>query len=327
MILSVSRRTDIPAFYSEWFLNRVRAGFVDVINPFNLKQVSRTRITPDVVDCIVFWTKDAAPMIECLDELKAYKYFFQFSITPYDRDVEPGLLRNQSKNDIIKTFQRLSEKIGKDKVIWRYDPILLTGEHLFGDECREYSIDWHFEKFAEMLSQLAPYTNRCVISFLDLYTKTRHNTQRLAIHDITAAEMREIARGFAQIADGSGVELQTCSEKIDLEEFGIRHGACIDKEIIEHVIGEKIDIEKDKAQRQECGCMTSVDIGQYDTCVHLCAYCYANFRPNLAVNNFKNHNPKNSVLFGEIRSDAKITERQAKPLKKLSRIQQPSLFD
>ena len=305
MIISASRRTDIPAFYGEWFFNRLKAGFVDVVNPFNLKQVSRISLKPQVVDCIVFWTKNAAPIIDRLDELKDYKFFFQFSITPYDKDVEPGLLANQSKDDIIRTFQRLSKKIGKDKVIWRYDPILLSPTH---------SVDWHFERFAYFADKLAPYTNRCVISFLDLYTKTKHNTQPLGIRDISVDEMRKLASGISQIAGGR-FKLQTCSEKIDLEEFGISHGACIDKDIVEHVIDAAIDVDKDKTQRQECGCMASVDIGQYDTCTHLCAYCYANFRPQAALKNFSEHNPEATSLFGDIRDDAKITERKMKPLK------------
>lgn len=313
MIISASRRTDIPALYGEWFFNRLKAGFVDVVNPFNQKQVSRISLKPQVVDCIVFWTKNAAPIIDRLDELKDYKFYFQFTITPYDEDVEPGLLRNQSKTDIIRTFQRLSKKIGRDKVIWRYDPILLSPTH---------SVDWHFDQFEYFVKNLAPYTNRCVISFLDLYAKTKHNTQPLRIRDISVDEMRELALGISQIADGK-IEVQSCSEKIDLAEFGISHGACIDKDIIEHVIGAEIDIAKDKTQREECGCMASVDIGQYDTCTHLCAYCYANFRPQIAAENFKAHDPEASSLFGKIRDDATITERKMKPLKIL---RQQSLF-
>ena len=313
MIISASRRTDIPALYGEWFFNRIKAGFVDVVNPFNQKQVSRIPLNPKVVDCIVFWTKNAAPIIDRLDELKGYKFYFQFTITPYGADVEPGLLANQSKTDIIRTFQKLSNKIGRDKVIWRYDPILLSKHH---------SIDWHFDQFAYFVDKLAPYTNRCVISFLDLYTKTKHNTQPLGIRDVSVDEMKLLAQGISQIADGK-IEVQSCSEKIDLDEFGIRHGACIDREIIEHVIGAKIDVDKDKTQRLECGCMSSVDIGQYDTCTHLCAYCYANFRPQLAAANFSRHKPEATSLFGEIRSDAKITERKMKPLKIVT---QPTLF-
>ena len=313
MIISASRRTDIPALYVEWFFNRIKAGFVDVVNPFNLKQVSRVSLKPQVVDCIVFWTKNAAPIIDRLDELKAYKFYFQFTITPYDADVEPGLLRHQSKSDIIRTFRQLSKKIGRDKVVWRYDPILLS---------RKHSIDWHFDQFAYFVDKLAPYTKRCVISFLDLYAKTMHNTQPLGIRDISVDEMKLLAQGISQIADGK-IEVQSCSEKIDLDEFGIRHGACIDREIVERVIGAKIDVDKDKTQRLECGCMSSVDIGQYDTCTHLCAYCYANFRPQIAIKNNANHNPKNSSMTRDF-SDEKNVPFIKKAVK-LKRVQ-PNLF-
>lgn len=321
MILSVSRRTDIPAFYSEWFFNRVKAGFADVINPFNANKFSRVPINPEIVDCIVFWTKDAAPMIERLDELKNFKYYFQFSVTPYDEEVEPGLWENQNKKKIIWTFKNLSETIGKDKVIWRYDPIIYS---------EKFTADWHFDQFEFLLKNLAPYTNRCVISFVDLYKKTQHNTKPLGLIDLTEAKMKEIALGFSQIAEGSGVEIQSCSEKVDLAEFGIKHGACIDREIVEKVIGAKLDLKKvkgkdgkDATQRTDCGCIDSVDIGEYDTCKHLCAYCYANFRPNIAIKNNANHNPKNSSMTRDF-SDEKNVPFIKKAVK-LKRVQ-PSLF-
>ena len=317
MIISASRRTDIPAFYSEWFINRIKAGYVDVMNPFNRKQVSRISLKPQDVDCIVFWTKDAAPMIDKLDKLSQYKYYFQFTITPYDEDVEPGLLSNQSKQDIIKTFQKLSEKIGKDKVIWRYDPILLS-ENI-------HTIDWHFDKFSEFLNQLAPYTNRCIISFLDFYKKTAFNMRSVGIISMSESDMRETAHGFSQIAENTGIEIQSCSEKIDLSQFGIKHGACIDKEVIEKVISAKIDVKKDDTQRPECGCVKGVDIGQYDSCPHLCKYCYANFRPQAALTNYQLHDNKSSLLFGEFKGDENITTRKVEHLK-IQNNEQLSLF-
>ena len=308
MILSVSRRTDIPAFYSNWFFNRLRAGFVYSINPFNHKQISRISLKPDDVDCIVFRTKNPEPMLDRPDEFREYKYFFQFTITPYDRDVEPGLLRDRLKRDLIRTFQKLSTLIGKDKVVWRYDPILLSEAG--------HSVDWHFDRFSKMLKALAPYTERGVISFLDLYRKTEHNTRPLDIRDITVEEMRELARGFSQIAEGSGIKIQSCSEKIDLSEFGIEHGACIDKTMIERMLGESIDIKKAPTQRLECGCVESADIRQYDTCPHLCAYCYANFRPQIAKTHYEHHDENSPLLFGELRGDERITDRKIKRLRR-----------
>ena len=321
MILSVSRRTDIPAFYSEWFFNRVKAGFADVINPFNANKFSRVPINPEIVDCIVFWTKDAEPMIKRLDELKDYKYYFQFSVTPYDEEVEPGLLKNQSKNKIIRTFKNLSETIGKDKVIWRYDPIIFS---------EKFNADWHFKQFDYLLKNLVPYTKRCVISFVDLYKKTQHNTKPLELIDLTESKMKEIALGFSQIAEGSGIEIQSCSERVDLAEFGIKHGACIDKEIVEQVIGAKLEMKKvkgkdgkDGTQRIDCGCIDSVDIGEYDTCKHLCAYCYANFRPQIAIKNNLAHNPTSSSMTRDFSNEKNVP--YIKKAVKLKR-EQPSLF-
>lgn len=305
MIISASRRTDIPAFYAPWFMNRIHAGFVDTINPFNRKQVSRISLRPEDVECIVFWTKNAAPMMPYLTELdKKYKFYFQFTITPYGHDIEPAL---PPKNQIIQTFRELSKKLGKERVVWRYDPILLNDY---------YTIQEHMQDFSVMLEKLAPYTDRCVISFLDLYRKTERNTRPLHLHPLGIQAMNDLAKGLSQIAKGSGVILQTCSEAIDLDAYGIAHGACIDKERIEKVIGVPIDVKKDDTQRDVCHCMKSVDIGQYDTCLHLCRYCYANTNSKTVEASYANHHPNSTILSGELRGDEKITERKVMHLRK-----------
>lgn len=304
MIISASRRTDIPAFYTPWFMNRVRAGFVDAINPFNRKQVSRISLRPEDVDCIVFWTKNAAPMLPHLAELRAkYPFYFQFTITPYGHDVEPGL---PDKREVIRTFQQMSQQLGKARMVWRYDPILLN-DH--------YTIERHLHDFAVMLEMLAPYTDRCVISFLDLYRKTERNTKPLALRPLGIPEMNALAEGFARLAKGSSVTLQSCSEAIDLAAYGIEHGACIDKERIERVIGAPIDVKKDPTQRDVCHCMKSVDIGQYDTCLHRCRYCYANTNGRMAEASFADHHSDATILSGTLRGDETITARKVTHLK------------
>lgn len=306
MIISASRRTDIPAFYSKWFMTRMQDGFVDVINPFNRKQVSRVSLKPEDVDCIVFWTKDAAHMLPFLNEMRNYHYYFQFTITPYGTDVEPGL---RPKKDIIRTFQQLSEKLGKERVVWRYDPILLSSKH---------TIVWHQEQFRRMLHDLAPYTDCCVISFLDLYKKTVSNTTCLNLQEIIVADMNEIARSFAEIAKGSGVSIQSCSEEVELDVYGIQHGACIDKHRIEIAMGHRVNIKKDLTQRQICGCMKSVDIGQYNTCLHFCRYCYANFNQKMAITCMNDHDDNSTILTGHLHGDEKITPRKVEHVKILS---------
>ena len=295
MIISASRRTDIPAFYFDWFCRRLKAGYADVVNPFNRKQVSRISLKPDFVDCIVFWTKAPAPMLKGLDNLKGYNYYVQVSITPYGHDVEANL---RDKNDIIDTVHELSKRLGRERVVWRYDPILLN---------ESYTIEGHLEWFKNTLDSLAACVERCVISFIDLYAKAKKNTQGLNLHELSEEEMNELAAGISDIAKGSGVILQTCSEAIDLEKYGIGHGACVDGELVERIVGRKLNISRAKTQRPLCNCVESFDIGQYDTCIHGCRYCYANASLDRAKRGFDNHNINSSVITGSLLGDEHIT--------------------
>lgn len=303
MIVSVSRRTDIPAFYSDWFFNRLKEGFVYVVNPMNLKQVSKVELNPDTVDCFVFWTKNAKPMLDRLDELKNYNYYFQYTITGYKSNVEKGIL---NKKEVINTFKKLSDKIGRERVILRYDPIFLS---------EEYSIEYHCKVFERLCSQLEGYTNRCVISFIDLYKKTERNTKELNIIQMTLEDIKEIARRFSSIANKYAMEIETCSEGYDLLEFGIKKGKCIDDRIISDIIGYEVNVKKDDTQRDVCGCVKSIDIGQYNTCRHHCLYCYANFNYKQVEENYKLHDKNYPLLVGKVREDAKITVRPMKSVK------------
>ena len=303
MIISASRRTDIPAFYSEWFFNRLKNGFVYVVNPMNLKQISKIELTPKTVDCFVFWTKNPKPMLKRLDELRDYNYYFQYTITGYQSDVEKGVL---NKREVINTFKKLSEKIGKEKVILRYDPIFLS---------EKYSIDYHCEAFERLCFQLRGYTERCVISFIDLYRKTERNTKILDIIPITMENIMEISKRFASIASKYNISIETCSEAYDLSEYGIKKGKCIDDDIISKVIGYEINVKKDDTQREVCGCVKSIDIGQYNTCKHHCLYCYANFNYKQVEENSKMHDKNYPLLIGKVRDDAKITVRKMKSIK------------
>lgn len=303
MILSVSRRTDIPAFYWEWFLNRVKAGFVDVRNPMNIHQVSRIDIRPNVVDCIVFWTKNAGNIIPHLDQLKDYKYYFQYTINPYNKLIEENV---PLKKDIIENFKSLSEIIGPNRVIWRYDPILLTGN---------INIEYHLRYFEELAKRLQRYTQRCVISFVDLYKKTVSNTRDLMMREPTDNEMHILAQKLSIIAKNYKMEVLSCSENIDLDAEGVKHGCCIDRNLIEKIVGYKIDVKKDKNQRKECGCVESVDLGAYNTCLHACKYCYANFN-NAKVHTLSQmHNPLSTLLVGELDETDVVKERKVKLLK------------
>lgn len=303
MIISVSRRTDIPAFYSEWFFNRLKEGFVYVQNPINPKQVSKVVLSPETVDCFVFWTKNPKPMLKRLDELKDYKYYFQFTITGYNSDVEMGI---NNKSDIIQTFKELSNSIGKDKVILRYDPIFLS---------KEYTIDYHVRAFRKLCSQLEGYTKKCVISFIDIYKKTERNTKPINIIEMTTDDINRIAKEFSKISAEHNITIETCSETYDLTHYGIEKGKCIDDRVISNIIGYEVNANKDATQREVCGCVKSIDIGQYNTCRHHCLYCYANYNIQQAEENFKLHDNNYPLLVGKVREDAKITVRAMKSVK------------
>ncbi len=304
MILSVSRRTDIPNYYSDWFITRIKEGFLYVRNPMNVHQISKIDLSPEVVDCIVFWTKNPANMIEKLEYLQKYVYYFQFTLTGYGKDIEPNL--PNKREELIPTFKRLSEKIGKEKVIWRYDPILIS---------KRYTMDYHLKVFDEIASSLADYTDKVVISFVDLYSKTQRNTKELDIRQITNKEMTELAGKMAQIASKHNLIIESCAEQINLLEVGIGHGSCIDKKLIERLLGCKLLAEKDKNQREECGCFESVEVGSYNTCLNGCKYCYANFNDNKVKDTVNVYDQNSLLLCGNITSDDRITERKVKSLK------------
>lgn len=305
MIVSVSRRTDIPAFYSDWFIDKIEQGYLYVMNPFNRKQVSKIILSPDTVDCLVFWTKNARPLMDklhLLDE-RGYKYYFQFTITPYESDIEGGI---RYKGEVLATFTELSRLIGKDKLVWRYDPILLNNK---------YNKQYHYAMFEKYCRRLAASTNKCVISFLDMYTKTKRNTKDLGLIDIQPEDMYEIASVLANIAGSYGLYIETCSESIDLSSLNIHKGKCIDDQMIEKILGCPIKIKKDDTQREVCGCVKSIDIGQYNTCRHFCAYCYANYNHTQVIEACESHDIHSPLLMGKLKGDETITIREMKSVK------------
>lgn len=303
MIISASRRTDIPAFYSDWFYNRIKAGFVDVRNPMNIHQISRINLSPKGIDCIVFWSKNPTPMLKRIDELNEYKYYFQFTINPYDTSLERFV---PLKRNVISAFKDLSNKIGRSRVIWRYDPILISNE---------ITIKYHINYFEELAKRLEGYSSFCVISFIDLYKKTLLNTKNTTIRELDEKEMREVASSFSLIASKYGFEVKSCAEVIDLSHEGILHGKCIDDILIKDIVGYSLKINKDQNQREECGCVQSIDIGEYNTCMHNCIYCYANYNHNIVSKKFSYHDKESSLLIGKLEKNDMIKERLIYSLK------------
>lgn len=312
MILSVSRRTDIPNYYSEWFLNRIEEGYLYVRNPMNIHQISKINISPEVVDCIVFWTKNPEPMMDKLNRLEDYKFYFQFTLTGYGKDIEPCLPHKREK--IIPIFQRLSSMIGREKVIWRYDPIIITDK---------YTEDYHLKAFGEIAANLSGYCNRVVISFVDSYAKTKNNMKKMNALDIDKFDILKFASQLAKIAKDNNMQIATCAEKIDLSVSGIMHGNCIDKSLIEKITGYQIKAVKDKNQREECGCIESVEIGAYDTCLNGCKYCYASSSEKKVKANFALYDINSPLLCGKITEEDKVNERKVKSIKE----GQMSVFD
>ena len=295
MILSASRRTDIPALYPDWLLTRLAAGEVLVPNPYNSKRVTRLLFSPQTVDCIVFWTKNAAPLLPRLPQLDALgygNYYFLFTLTPYDGKIECAL---PPKAEIEQDFLRLGAQIGASRLVWRYDPIFVDDFH---------TVEWHLTQFRRLCETLHPATSSCIISFLQPY---RHIQK--TFRAVTAAEAQAIAASLAAIAAPFGIRLFTCAQEADFSAYGIEHAACIDKARIEAITGYPLDIKADSNQRPSCGCVQSVDMGVYDSCVNGCRYCYAVTRKAQAARLYAAHDPNAPMLAGYPAADAIITEK------------------
>lgn len=304
MIISASRRTDIPACYSDWFFNRLEAGSVCTRNPMNPRQVSRISLSPATVDGIVFWTKNPLPMLERLHLLQTYPFYFQFTLNAYGRDLEPGI---PSKNTvIIPTFQALSNMIGPERIIWRYDPIILTSQ---------YTVEYHIHYFEQLARRLSGYTHKCVISFVDFYRHLHSVSQERSFRSMGTPEMLHLAGHLSDIAQKYHLVLETCAEAVDLSSFGICHGCCIDGALFESITGEPLKFRKDSSQRKECGCMESIDIGMYNSCTNGCRYCYANHSAKTLQQNLQAHDPAAPLLYGTIRPEDTVRDREMISLK------------
>ncbi len=305
MIISASRRTDIPSYYGEWFVNRLREGFVLTQNPYNHNRYYRAFLSPEIVDVIVFWTKNPIPFIKHLSvvEQMGYQYYFQFTLTPYTITTEKGL---PEKEQLIDSFIEISDRIGKNRMVWRYDPVIV-------DE--NYSLAFHEKKFEYILNKLSPYTERCVISFVDSYKNKKF--------DMPKPEISAVSKVISDVAKGFNIEIYSCAEPYELSQFGIKHGACIDKGFIEKILGYKLNVKRDSNQRDECLCVQSIDIGQYNCCANGCSYCYAVKSEKSCRENMARHIKTSPILIGEVDTSCIITDRKCESLAQM----QKSFFD
>ena len=284
MLINAGSRTDIPAYFSEWFFNRIDEGFVYVRNPYFQNQVTKYILSPDVVDCIIFCTKNPSPMLNNLDKLSPYGQLWFVTITPYGKDIEPNV---PLKEEVVESFKRLSDAIGAKQVVWRYDPIFIN---------EKYSLDFHIEAFERMAESLSGYTSECVISFIDLYEKTKRNFPSVKL--VSENDRQKIGKTFSVIGREHNILIKTCAEGSDLSVYGIDHCGCITKPVIERAIGKSLKIPKLSKARGECDCLLGNDIGAYNTCSHGCKYCYANYDKGVVKNNLKLHDKKSPFLIG-----------------------------
>lgn len=301
MIINASARTDIPAYFSEWFFQRLKEGYVYVRNPYYPTQITKYILTEDVVDSIVFCTKNPRPMLSCLDELKSYHPYFFITITPYDQHIEPNVPPYQ---EVIYDFQVLSKQLGKQSVALRYDPIFINS-------C--YTMEKHIQVFDDITKQLEGYTEECIISFIDLYAKTKKNFH--GVQEVSISQQITLAKAFSKIAKQRGIHIKTCAEEIDLLEYGITHEGCITKQILKDVIGYNLIEQKSRPLRKACHCYPTRDIGEYNTCMHGCLYCYANEDKQLVIEKLKRHDPMSPLLIGHLHKEDVIKEAKQESYK------------
>ena len=293
MIINTGSRTDIPAFFSKWFLNRISEEFVYSRNPFN-NDVYRYELNPKTVDVLCFCTKNPRPMLRNLEDLNDYNQFWFVTITPYGRDIEVNV---PNYKNVIKSFKQLSEVLGPQKVAWRYDPIFIT---------EKYDLNFHIDKFEEMASELEGFTNDCTISFIDLYKKVLRNFPEA--NEVTIDEQLIIGENFAKTAQKYDFKMKTCVEGTLLDQFGFDSSGCMTKEVLEKAIGFNLKVPKGKYIIRDCDCLFGRDIGAYNTCLHGCKYCYANSNIKLVKKNQKLHNPASPLLIGDVKDDDVVKE-------------------
>lgn len=293
MIINTGQRTDIPAFYSKWFMNRIREGYVLVRNPYYPSLVTKFLLNPDVVDVIGFCTKNPRPMFKYLDELKPFGQFWYISITGFDKDIEPNV---PSIDQVIEDFKFLSYKVGKNAIALRYTPIIIN---------EKYTLQRHIDTFEYITSKLEGYTSLAVFGFVDIYDKLKRNHPEIIDCDDSLKII--IAKEFLKIANKHHMELRLCSKEKWLSSYGIDVNGCMRLEDYERAIGFSLTpTKKMDARRGYCTCYLSNDIGSYNSCLHLCSYCYANGNSNLVLSNFKKHDEDSPFLIGNISPDDKI---------------------
>ena len=294
MIINTGQRTDIPAFYSEWFANRLKAGFVMVRNPYNPISVTRYRLSPDVVDLIGFCTKNPAPMLPRMDLLREYGQYWYVTITPYGKEIEP---RVPDKREVLESFRQLSEIVGPERIGWRYDPVFISDA---------YPAERHIRAFEYMAKALEGYTHTAVISFVDLYEKTKRNFPE--VRPVDPEQRLLLGKAFTETGRQYGMTIRPCGEGDELAQFGADCGGCMTVAMYEQALGRRLKVPKFVPARKECACYLGGDIGAYNTCGHLCRYCYANYDTATVRRNMAAHDPQSPLLTGHLMPGDQVHE-------------------
>lgn len=305
MIICASRRTDIPAFHSEWLMNRIREGYALVRNPVAKNVVYRVDLSPNNVDLLLLMTKDPRPMAPFIEELRERKMNigFQITITPYGRGIEPGV---PDKADVTEAFRTISGMVGKDRVVWRYDPVILNDR---------FDINYHRRKFDLLCRELSGYTERCIFSFVEIHDKLRGLRDEGILRGVSEREAADIGAAFSETARDNGIRLSLCCSEFDLSGYGISASGCIDEEQMK---AWGVPFEKLYAPiRERCTCVKNIDLGEYDTCGHDCIYCYAN-RNTDKVRRERRYDPCSGMLYGSVRESDVIVELASKKNSKIT---------
>ena len=294
MILNVSGRTDIVAFYTPWFINRLKEGFVDVRNPFNESQVSRIYFSD--VDAIVFCTKNPRPIIPYLKDIKK-TILFHVTLTGYHKDIEVNV---KDKKEIIKDINEISKILGKRNVYVRYDPIFINDK---------YTVDYHIKAIKKLAEVLDGYIEKIIISFIDDYKNVRKNEYALNYREFKESDYKALGENVSKVCHEHNIRVHTCFEKRNLSEYGFDEEVCLSHELAYMLTGKKYSNWKARKEGL-CNCVNIVDIGVFNTCPHFCKYCYANFKEEDVLKNRKLHNPNSTMLIGSLKDSDKITIRR-----------------
>lgn len=299
MIINTGSRTDTVQYYSDWLLKRFEEGFVYSRNPMFPHKVTRYELDPIVLDCVVFCSKNYKPILDRLTEITdRFNTYFHYTITAYGKDVEPNV---PSIDTSIETLIKLSKIVGKQRIAWRYDPILIT---------EKYTKQVHYETFDYMTKRLSPYIDRCIFSFVDMYKKLKINMPEIIL--LSDVDKNEIAKNIGAIAQKHNMIIQTCATGENLEQYGIFQSGCMTSDILGKANNITFKKVRHFGNRQDCRCMENRNIGDYDTCPNGCKYCYANQNPQIALKNYKKHNPNDLMILGNLKATDEVQQSSQK---------------